>query len=96
MVQCMEAWFLADKAMLAWYYGDGFQESALPANPKIEEIAKRDVVHGLERATVATGKGCYHKTRHGFEILGRLDPEAVQRRSPLAYALFTALLAKLA
>jgi hypothetical protein len=95
MVQCMEAWFLTDKAMLAQYYGEGFKEASLPANPKIEEIPKRDVFDGLDRATVATSKGGYHKTRHGFDLLERLDPGVVQQRSRFAAALFAILIAKL-
>jgi hypothetical protein len=91
MVQCMEAWFLTDKAMLAQYYGDGFKQSALPPNPKIEAILKQDVFNGLERATVGTSKGAYHKTRHGFDILERLDPVAVQNGSPFAAAFFKIL-----
>ncbi len=91
MVQCMEAWFLADKAVLAEYYGNGFRQSALPQNPRIEEVSKRDVLHGLERATVETSKQAYHKTRHGFDILERLSPEAVRNGSPFAAALFEVL-----
>lgn len=87
----MEAWFLTDKAMLAQYYGDGFKLSALPANPKIEEILKRDVFHPLDRATVATSKRAYHKTRHGFDILERLDPDAVRKGSPFAAEFFKVL-----
>ena len=87
----LEAWFLTDKAMLAQYYGDGFKQSALPRNPKIEEIPKGDVIQGLERAAVETSKKAYHKTRHGFDILGRLDPDAVQKGSPFAAALFKVL-----
>ena len=87
----MEAWFFADKAMLADYYGDGFSQSALPPNPKIEEIPKKDIFQGLEQATVKTSKKAYHKTRHGFEILERLDPHAVQVSSPFAAALFKVL-----
>jgi hypothetical protein len=96
MVQCMEAWFLADKTTLARYYGDGFRESALPRNPRIEEIPKREVAYGLRRATEATIKGPYHKTRHGFDLLGRLDPRAVRQRSPFADAFFMVLLTRLA
>ena len=43
MVQCMEAWFLADRAALATYYGNGFNESALPQNPMIENVSKQDI-----------------------------------------------------
>jgi hypothetical protein len=91
MVQCMEAWFLTDKAALAGYYGNGFRQSALPRNPRIEEISKRDVLYGLERATVETTKQAYHKTRQGFDILERLSPIAVRDGSPFAAALFEIL-----
>jgi hypothetical protein len=91
MVQCMEAWFLADKTALTQYYGNEFKRSALPPNPKIEEISKKDVADGLSRATASTDKGTYHKTRHGFEILERVDPAAVERGSPFAGALFAVL-----
>lgn len=91
MVQCMEAWFLADKEMLARYYGGGFRKSALPPNPTIEEIPKVDVASGLDRATAGTAKGPYHKTRHGFEILERLDPYVVEEHSPFAERLFAVL-----
>jgi hypothetical protein len=92
MVQCMEAWLIADKALLAQYYGDGFNETTLPANPRIEEIPKNDLYDRLSRATASTSKGRYHKTRHAFEILERLDPHSVQRLSPFAARLFMALL----
>jgi len=96
MVQCMEAWFLADKPALAGYYGNRIKTSALPQNPKIEEIPKRDVMKGLDAATKATEtKGLYHKTKHGFELLELIDPAAVRQASPFADALIKLLLAKL-
>jgi hypothetical protein len=95
MVQCMEAWFLADIPAVAKYYGHDFQTSALPGNPNIEQIPKPDVMNGLHNATRATDKGPYHKTRHGFDILERIDPGGVRQRSAHADALFTLLLAKL-
>jgi hypothetical protein len=95
MVQCMETWFLADIPAVKQYYGPDFKASALPGNPNIEQIPKRDVMNGLREATRATGKGRYHKTRHGFDILGRIDPGDVQRRSEHVEALFTLLLARL-
>jgi len=95
MVQCMEAWFLADKEMLARYYGNGFNTSALSPNPSIEEIPKTDVFRGLERAAAATSKGTYHKTQHGFDILARLEPDLVRQRSRFAADLFAILLTNL-
>jgi hypothetical protein len=96
MVQCMEAWFLADKAALAGYYGEGFRESALPRNPNIEDVPKGDLMVGLDRAASGTSKGSYHKTRHGFAVLERINPTAVRQRSPHAERLFRFLLDRLA
>jgi hypothetical protein len=92
MVQCMEAWFLADILGLAAYYGNGFSEPALRANPRIEQIPKKDLLDRLKRATQATSKGSYHKTRHGFAILERLEPSLVKQKSPFAARLFGVLL----
>lgn len=95
MVQCMEAWFLADKAALAKYYGKKFKASALPTNPKIEEIPKREVLSGLAGATKETQKGPYHKTKHGFDLLECIDPAAVRKASGHADALIELILARL-
>ena len=95
MVQCMESWFLADVGAMEAYYEQGFRRNALPQNPKIEEIPRQDVLAGLDNATGATTKGTYHKTRHGFEMLARLNPEKVRDRSPHAEALFMLLCEKL-
>jgi len=97
MVQCMEAWFLADRTALAKYYGQGFQESALPKRAEVEHIAKSDIEAGLKRATRATrSKGEYHKTRHGFDLLARIDAEPVRRASPFAERLCAVLEARAA
>ncbi len=91
MVQCMEAWFLADIPAVASYYEHQIREAALSGNPNIEAIPKRDVMKRLHNATRTTSKGPYHKTRHGFEILERIDPDCVRQRSMHADALFTFL-----
>lgn len=92
MVQCMEAWFLADRAALEEYYGQGFKSQSLPRNPKIEDIPKQDLMQGLEAATRETTKGNYHKTKHGFEILERIDPSKVRTASKFADLFFIELL----
>ena len=77
MVQCMEAWFLADKGRLAAYFGQGFNRNALPGRRDIEDVAKEDVLQGLKNATRQCKKGEYGKGRHSFEILERVDPANV-------------------
>ena len=87
MVQCMEAWFMADKDAVAGYFGQGFIEGRMPPNPNVEEIPKRDVLNGLKEAARHTQKGKYEKGEHSFGILERLDPEKVVLKAPHAKAL---------
>jgi hypothetical protein len=86
MSQVMEAWFLADRELLAEFYNGGFLPKALPGSAtSIEIIPKEDIVSGLARATRNTKtKGEYHKTKHGFDLLGKVDPAKVERASPHA------------
>ena len=51
MVQCMEAWFLADSDALARFFGNGFNANLLPNRRDVENIPKQDVYDALERAT---------------------------------------------
>lgn len=92
MVQCMEAWFLADKESLAAYYGNGFNQKSLPARPDIENIAKNDISNSLKNATRSgVSKGEYSKGRHSFDILGLIDPTKVIAASPHAKRLVDTL-----
>ncbi|MDE0421042.1 MAG: DUF4276 family protein [Gammaproteobacteria bacterium] len=91
MVQCMEAWFLADKNALAGYFGPGFATNALPPRPNIEQVPKTDIEAGLKDATRATGKGRYNKGRDSYAILGELDPELVASASAHAQRLLRTL-----
>ncbi len=91
MVQCMEAWFYADKGALEGFFRGGFNASALPGNPNIEDIPKEDVLNGLKAATHQSKKGRYHKGSHSFEILQRLDPNKVTAASSHARRLVEAL-----
>lgn len=94
MVQCMEAWFLADKECLASFFGQGFNRNALPGRPEVEAIPKNDVLTGLKNATrQSRPKGEYGKGRHSFAILGATDPTRVLESSPRARMLVDALLA---
>jgi len=92
MVQCMEAWFVADKAALASYYGKDFQRSALPDQPNIEEIPKKRVQDALKRAALQTTKETYVKTRDGFALLALIDAGMLRIGSMHAGRLFDALI----
>lgn len=86
MVQCMEAWFLADRETLQSFFGQGFNPKVLPAkeNP-VERLSKDQVFSALARATQnCQAKGKYGKGEHSFKILARLAPERVVAASPWA------------
>jgi hypothetical protein len=92
MVECMEAWFLADKACLAVYYGQDFEPTRLPQRNNIEEISKADLYAGLKEATRnCKTKARYDKGTQSFELLGRIDPAKVISASPYAKRLIDAL-----
>lgn len=91
MVQCMEAWFLADRPALRDYFGKDFAESALPGNPQVEQIPKTDVLNGLAHAARHTTKGAYVKGQHSFDILARINPSVVESAAPHAKRFLGAL-----
>ena len=85
MVQVMESWFLADRAVLIAYFGSEFKESKLPKGQDLEAIPKQQVFDGLKAATKECGRDkTYHKGRHSFEILGKISPQMVADASPHA------------
>ena len=96
MVQLMEAWFLADRIALKQFYGGGFHEKSLPANPMVEKVPKNDVLDGLKAATRSTQKGQYHKTVHAARILSLLSTARVQASAPNCRLFFETLLEKTA
>ena len=91
MVQCMEAWFMADKDVLAVYYKKDFRANALPARKDIEEIPKPDIYERLKKATKDTSKKEYSKGAHSFDILALIDPQKVMEHSPHARKLIDTL-----
>lgn len=88
MVQCMEAWIVADPDALARFYGQRFARKALPARQNLEEEPKQDVYDKLARATRKTQKGEYGKIKHASQILQRIDTTKVAQRCP-RFATFT-------
>ena len=86
MVVCMESWFLADRQILAFFFGQGFHANALPAPSRaVESIAKHQVHDALAKATnQCKTKGAYEKGGHSFKLLALLHPDAVCAASPWA------------
>lgn len=93
MVQCMEAWFLADRRALGEFFGQGFNESALPAATVVpEDVSKPDLYQRLGQATRRTKtKGAYDKGKHAFKLLAMLDPNLVRKAGGWAERFFATL-----
>jgi len=92
MVQCMEAWFLADRDTLMEFFGQGFRPNALPANSNVEEVSREDLARALENATRdARTKGAYNKGKHSFDLLALLDWSKIQDSSRHAHRFFDTL-----
>lgn len=87
MVQCTEAWVVADPEALADYYGKGFRAKSLPARENLEEEPKHDVYDKLAKATRDTKKGEYSeanrsKIKHAGKLLALIDAKKVADRCP--------------
>ena len=91
MVQVMETWIIADPGALATYYGQRFQESALPAADDLETVAKNEVAAALDRATERAQKGRYHKIHHAAALLACIDPARARARCRHCERLFATL-----
>lgn len=85
MVQCMETWFLAERANLEKFFGQGFLAGSLPQGNKLEEIPKQHILDGLEKATrQCKTKVGYSKGKHSFELLANLDAKIISASCPHA------------
>jgi hypothetical protein len=97
MVQCMESWFLADRATLKAFFDPGFDESELPAaaNPT-GLVTKSDVFEALKKSTRdCKTKGAYGKGQHSFKLLASIDPAKVAAACPWARRFIDCLKAKM-
>lgn len=90
MVQVMETWLLADRNALRNYFGASFRENRLPSQRNLEDVPKETVLQSLAHATADCNKQ-YAKGAVSFEILARVNPDAVSARCPHAKAMFNCL-----
>lgn len=77
MTTCMESWIVADRATLKGHYGQHLQETALPPLHNLENRDRHDVQDKLGHAT-RNCSNAYAKGKRSFEILGILDPKALE------------------
>jgi hypothetical protein len=95
MVQCMEAWIIADANNLVRYYDQHFLPRQLPKRKDVENISKDGLMTALFAATKNCQKGQYHKTRHGFALPKTTDPGVVRKAAPNCKRLFDVIAAEM-
>ena len=81
MTTCMETWIASDHNALSEHFGQNLQVAALPALPNIENRTRQDVLRSLQHAT-RDCPGRYTKGPKSYEIVGKLDPEAIEPHLP--------------
>ena len=81
MVTCMETWIVADRKTLRNHYGSTLQDSALPALHDLELKNRSSIHDALLRAT-RNCTNAYNKGKRSFEVVGKLDPDALQQHLP--------------
>ena len=77
MTTCVETWIVADLKTLQTHYGAKLQETALSPLHKLEDRHRHDVQDKLAHAT-RNCSNAYAKGKRSFEILGILDPTALE------------------
>ncbi len=77
MVTCMETWIVADRGTMREHYGASLSENSLPPLDNLESRDRHAVQDKLETAT-ARCSNAYRKGKRSFEILGKLNPEALK------------------
>ena len=103
MVQCMEAWFMADREAVVEYFDEGVKIAHLPAsdNEDIEGISKEKIAAALGKAARkvrkarGTEKQGYDKVQDGFSLLALINPDKVCKASKHAHRLRETLKRKL-
>ena len=81
MTTSMETWIVADRETLHAHFGQHFRDSALPSLDNLENRSRQDVLRRLEHAT----RDCpatYAKGPKSFEVLGKINPDAIAPNLP--------------
>ena len=81
MTTCMETWIIADHQTLESQFGQCLQVSALPTLNALEDKGRGAIQGALEHATRNCG-GPYAKGKKSYELLGKLDPDAIEPLLP--------------
>ena len=82
MVQCMEAWIVADPDMVEEFFKQRFKKNILPKRDNLEQEQKADIYEKLKNATKDTQKGEYGKIKHASKLLEMVRPEEISGKCP--------------
>jgi hypothetical protein len=82
MVQCMEAWIVADPDKLEEFFKQKFKKNTLPKRDYLEQESKADIYEKLKNATKDTQKGEYGKIKHASKLLEMIRPEEISKKCP--------------
>jgi hypothetical protein len=77
----METWFVADRAALRVHFGVELRDSVLPPLVLLESRARHDVQDKLIQAT-GDCPNCYAKGSRSFALLGKLNPDVLEKQLP--------------
>lgn len=88
MIECMEAWLIADRVALEQHF-QALNQRALPGWSELERVPKTDLYAALDRATPRGNK--YDKGPHSFKVLEKVRPAVLRTACPSADRFFTEL-----
>lgn len=81
MTTCMETWIVTDRSTLVYHFGNQLRQSVLPPLQDLEMRERQAIQESLERAT-RTCSNAYRKGKRSFEVLGKLNPDVLERHLP--------------
>ncbi len=95
MTTSIETWIVTDRNALKKHFKNELKEKSLISLLELENRErKKDVLGSLENAS-RTRKTPYAKGKHSYDLLEKLDPEALKRHLPAFPRMVRILSAKL-
>lgn len=83
MVTCMETWIMADHQAIRDFFGQHLQTNALLPPQNLEGRTKHEVQDSLHHTTRNCGRDrAYAKGKKSFQLLEKLNPDALKRHLP--------------
>ena len=81
MTTCMETWIVTDRETVKSHFGPELQAGALPAANDMETRDRESIQSALSHAT-RNCTNAYTKGKRSFEVVARLNPDALRPHLP--------------